>query len=112
MTGHIAPADAIAEPATYFQHVRQQIYIIIRKIPSIRRHIPKYYSNRFRRFREEIFADNRKSVIFAIHNNGALAERLGTGLQNLLQRFDSARHLFIKSSLMGLQDDAATSKSK
>ena len=25
--------------------------------------------------------------------NGALAERLGTGLQNLLQRFDSARHL-------------------
>ena len=27
-------------------------------------------------------------------NNGALAERLGTGLQNLLQRFDSARHLF------------------
>ena len=24
---------------------------------------------------------------------GALAERLGTGLQNLLQRFDSARHL-------------------
>ena len=26
--------------------------------------------------------------------NGALAERLGTGLQNLLQRFDSARHLF------------------
>ena len=26
-------------------------------------------------------------------NNGALAERLGTGLQNLLQRFDSARHL-------------------
>ena len=32
--------------------------------------------------------------IFAIPNkNGALAERLGTGLQNLLQRFDSARHL-------------------
>ncbi len=24
---------------------------------------------------------------------GALAERLGTGLQNLGQRFDSARHL-------------------
>ena len=32
--------------------------------------------------------------IFAIpKQNGALAERLGTGLQNLLQRFDSARHL-------------------
>ena len=32
--------------------------------------------------------------IFAIpKGNGALAERLGTGLQNLLQRFDSARHL-------------------
>ena len=30
---------------------------------------------------------------FAIPNDGALAERLGTGLQNLLQRFDSARHL-------------------
>ena len=27
------------------------------------------------------------------NGNGALAERLGTGLQNLLQRFDSARHL-------------------
>ena len=27
------------------------------------------------------------------YGNGALAERLGTGLQNLLQRFDSARHL-------------------
>ena len=25
--------------------------------------------------------------------NGALAERLGTGLQNLIERFDSARHL-------------------
>ena len=32
--------------------------------------------------------------IFAIpKQNGALAERLGTGLQNLLERFDSARHL-------------------
>ena len=30
---------------------------------------------------------------FAFPNDGALAERLGTGLQNLLQRFDSARHL-------------------
>ena len=30
---------------------------------------------------------------FALPNDGALAERLGTGLQNLLQRFDSARHL-------------------
>ena len=27
------------------------------------------------------------------YGNGALAERLGTGLQNLLERFDSARHL-------------------
>ena len=45
------------------------------------------------RFRQEIFADKRKSVIFAFPINGALAERLGTGLQNLLQRFDSARHL-------------------
>ena len=30
---------------------------------------------------------------FVFPNDGALAERLGTGLQNLLQRFDSARHL-------------------
>ena len=29
-------------------------------------------------------------------HNGALAERLGTGLQNLGQRFDSARHLKMK----------------
>ena len=33
-------------------------------------------------------------LIFAfLKQNGALAERLGTGLQNLLQQFDSARHL-------------------
>lgn len=40
------------------------------------------------------FAVTVKNRIFAIPTrNGALAERLGTGLQNLLQRFDSARHL-------------------
>lgn len=40
------------------------------------------------------FAVTVKNRIFAIPiRNGALAERLGTGLQNLLQRFDSARHL-------------------
>ena len=33
-----------------------------------------------------------KNAIFAFHS-GAFAERLGAGLQNLLQRFDSARHL-------------------
>lgn len=33
-----------------------------------------------------------KNAIFALHF-GAFAERLGAGLQNLLQRFDSARHL-------------------
>ena len=36
----------------------------------------------------------QKSLYLQSHSgNGALAERLGTGLQNLLQRFDSARHL-------------------
>ena len=30
---------------------------------------------------------------FAFPNDGALAERLGTGLQNLLQRFNSASDL-------------------
>ena len=40
------------------------------------------------------FANSIIVAIFAIpKQNGALAERLGTGLQNLLQRFDSARHL-------------------
>ena len=34
-----------------------------------------------------------KTLSLQSANNGALAERLGTGLQNLLQRFDSARHL-------------------
>ena len=33
------------------------------------------------------------SVYLQSQNQGALAERLGTGLQNLGQRFDSARHL-------------------
>ncbi len=45
------------------------------------------------RFSKEIFANKGKSVIFVLLKQGALAERLGTGLQNLLQRFDSARHL-------------------
>ena len=41
------------------------------------------------------FAVQRNVSIFAIPKQkyGALAERLGTGLQNLLERFDSARHL-------------------
>ena len=41
------------------------------------------------------FAKSKIVPIFAIpkRKNGALAERLGTGLQNLLERFDSARHL-------------------
>ena len=46
------------------------------------------------------FAVTVKNRIFAIPiRNGALAERLGTGLQNLLQRFDSARHLFTSLSV-------------
>ena len=50
-----------------------------------------------------------KSPIFAIPiRNGALAERLGTGLQNLLQRFDSARHL----SKVALRYLRATSRIK
>jgi|BioPla2DNA2_1021312.scaffolds.fasta_scaffold15275_5 hypothetical protein len=32
---------------------------------------------------------------------GALAERLGTGLQNLGQRFDSARHLEKRAAISG-----------
>jgi hypothetical protein len=31
---------------------------------------------------------------------GALAERLGTGLQNLGQRFDSARHLEKRAAIL------------
>ncbi len=47
-----------------------------------------------RHFHKIKFAVTVKKRIFAIPiRNGALAERLGTGLQNLLQRFDSARHL-------------------
>lgn len=47
-----------------------------------------------RHFHKIKFAVTVKNRIFAIPiRNGALAERLGTGLQNLLQRFDSARHL-------------------
>jgi hypothetical protein len=88
---YIALADSITEPASHvFQHASLQIYLIIRNIQPARHHIPKF----FQPFWAEIFADNRKSVIFAFPINGALAERLGTGLQNLLQRFDSARHLW------------------
>ena len=40
------------------------------------------------------FCCKEKNVYLCIPlKQGALAERLGTGLQNLLQQFDSARHL-------------------
>ncbi len=39
------------------------------------------------------YLGNPKRIPTFVIPNGALAERLGTGLQNLLQRFDSARHL-------------------
>lgn len=39
------------------------------------------------------YLGNPKRMPTFVIPNGALAERLGTGLQNLLQRFDSARHL-------------------
>ena len=54
-------------------------------------------NHNLRRCRLKIELKFVKSIfvpIFAIpKQNGALAERLGTGLQNLLERFDSARHL-------------------
>jgi hypothetical protein len=42
----------------------------------------------------------KKSVIFALRNTGTLAEWLGTGLQNRLRRFESAKYLE-KLSLTG-----------
>ena len=48
---------------------------------------------------KEIYLSNRLQIqnkcvyLQSQYENGALAERLGTGLQNLLERFDSARHL-------------------
>ena len=51
--------------------------------------------SRIGHYRAKYFG-NQKNNIYICNpktNNGALAERLGTGLQNLLERFDSARHL-------------------
>ena len=45
----------------------------------------------FGKYREN-FAESIFLPIFAVPN-GTMAEWLGTGLQNLLQRFDSASHL-------------------
>lgn len=80
----IAAADAPSFPPCFrtARHPRQSC-----------NQCPSHQCDRMRS-EKKYFADNRKSIIFAFHkNNGALAERLGTGLQNLLQRFDSARHL-------------------
>ena len=41
---------------------------------------------------QRLFLVSENIPIFAILS-GAMAERLGTGLQNLVQRFDSASHL-------------------
>ena len=45
--------------------------------------------------------NQKKVVIFAVLS-GAMAERLGTGLQNLGQRFDSASHLKMPPSSGGI----------
>ena len=50
-------------------------------------------SRREKNPRAEFFGISRKRVIFALPNDGALAEWLGAGLQNLSQWFDSATHL-------------------
>lgn len=43
------------------------------------------------------FAESKKTVIFALRKDGSMAEWLGRGLQNLVQRFESASNL--KSTL-------------
>ena len=48
------------------------------------------------------YLGNPKRIPTFVIPNGALAERLGTGLQNLLQRFDSARHLSNEADPKGL----------
>ncbi len=51
--------------------------------------------NNFHDFYQKIWK-NKKSVVTLhpqTHRNGSLAEWLGTGLQNRLQQFDSARNL-------------------
>ena len=59
--------------------------------------IPKKHKNRYssKRPSNKYLLEKVFSIIFVVRF-GALAERLGTGLQNLGQRFDSARHLKIK----------------
>ena len=42
-----------------------------------------------------IFRDKQKCPIFAAIRKGPVAERLGKALQKLLQRFESARDLFL-----------------
>ena len=49
----------------------------------------------------KIFLVSENIPIFAVLS-GAMAERLGTGLQNLVQRFDSASHLKNKRAVKRL----------
>lgn len=52
--------------------------------------------NFFAKVFHPIWRGKEKTFIFAVPNRGRVAEWLGKGLQNLVQRFESARDLHLK----------------